>query len=197
MAVLALAYGLSNGNRYPPIAQIQTKNKNMSTKDRTLDPQPHLPVDDGYPDYGHRFAVIYAEWNQEITHALRDGCVTTLTRQKVHSNRIKLVPVPGSFELSCAAAEFASRKEIDAVICLGCVIQGETRHFDFICQAVANGLTEVGIRYRKPVIFGVLTTNTKEQALARAGGELGNKGSEAAEAALLMIEALKTSSFGR
>ena len=72
----------------------------MSTKDRASDPQPHLPVDDGYPDYGHRFAVIYAEWNQEITHALRDGCVTTLTRQKVHSDRIKLVPVPGSFELA-------------------------------------------------------------------------------------------------
>ena len=130
----------------------------MSTKDRALDPLPHLPI-----DHLHHFAVIYAEWNQEITHALRDGCMETLKRQEVDANHISL----------------------------GCVIQGETRHFDFICQAVANGLTEVGIRNRKPVIFGVLTTNTKEQALARAGGELGNKGSEAAEAALLMLEALR------
>ena len=158
----------------------------MTTKDRALDPLPHLPI-----DHSHHFAVIYAEWNQEITHALRDGCMETLKRQEVDASHIKLVPVPGSFELSSAAAEFASREDIDAVICLGCVIQGETRHFDFICQAVANGLTEVGIRNRKPVIFGVLTTNTKEQALARAGGELGNKGSEAAEAALLMLEALR------
>ncbi len=159
----------------------------MSTQDRVLDnTQNNLPV-----DREHRFVVLYAEWNQEITHALRDGCLETLERQGVTQDRISCVAVPGSFELSSAAACFAARENIDAVICLGCVIQGETRHFDFICQAVAQGLTQVGIQYLKPVIFGVLTTNTREQALERAGGKLGNKGAEAAEAALLMLEACK------
>ena len=150
----------------------------MSTKDRLSDNRtPKVPT-----DKTHRFTVLVAEWNTEITHALRDGCVET---------RIQVVSVPGSFELSSAAAYFAARPDCDAVICLGCVIQGETRHFDFICQAVADGITRVGIQYLKPAIFGVLTTNNQQQAKERAGGKLGNKGSEAAEAALQMLALMK------
>ncbi|MDE5575024.1 MAG: 6,7-dimethyl-8-ribityllumazine synthase [Bacteroidales bacterium] len=160
----------------------------MSTKDRLSDSQtPKVPT-----DKTHRFTVLVAEWNTEITHALRDGCVQTLLNQGVTEDRIRVVSVPGSFELSSAAAYFASRPDCDAVICLGCVIQGETRHFDFICQAVADGITRVGIQYLKPAIFGVLTTNNQQQAKERAGGKLGNKGSEAAEAALQMLAIMKS-----
>lgn len=159
----------------------------MSTKDRLSDNRtPKVPT-----DKIHRFTVLVAEWNTEITHALRDGCVETLRQNGVTDNRIQVVSVPGSFELSSAAAYFAARPDCDAVICLGCVIQGETRHFDFICQAVADGITRVGIQYLKPAIFGVLTTNNQQQAKERAGGKLGNKGSEAAEAALQMLALMK------
>ncbi|MBD5392092.1 6,7-dimethyl-8-ribityllumazine synthase [bacterium] len=159
----------------------------MSTKDRLSDSRtPKVPT-----DKTHRFTVLVAEWNTEITHALRDGCVETLRQNGVTDNRIQVVSVPGSFELSSAAAYFAARPDCDAVICLGCVIQGETRHFDFICQAVADGITRVGIQYLKPAIFGVLTTNNQQQAKERAGGKLGNKGSEAAEAALQMLALMK------
>lgn len=95
--------------------------------------------------------------------------------------------MPGSFELSLGALWVAEKKDIDAVICLGCVIQGDTPHFDYICQAVAYGITEVGLKTKKPVIFGVLTTLDKQQALERAGGKYGNKGEEAAITALEML----------
>ena len=97
------------------------------------------------------------------------------------------MPVPGTFELSGAADIMLNKHtDLDAVICLGCVIQGETKHFDFICDAVANGITNVSIKYSKPVIFGVLTTNDEQQAIDRAGGKHGNKGDEAAITALKM-----------
>jgi 6,7-dimethyl-8-ribityllumazine synthase len=95
--------------------------------------------------------------------------------------------VPGSYELSLGAQWLAQQEEIDAVICLGCVIQGETPHFDYICQAVANGITNVGLKFNKPVIFGVLTTLNLQQAIDRAGGKHGNKGDEAAATAIKML----------
>jgi 6,7-dimethyl-8-ribityllumazine synthase len=95
--------------------------------------------------------------------------------------------VPGSFELTLGAQLLAENTNVDAVICLGCVIQGETRHFDFICNSVTHGITEHNINYNMPFIFGVLTTGTQEQALERAGGKHGNKGDEAAITALKMI----------
>jgi len=103
------------------------------------------------------------------------------------------VAVPGSFELT-GAAELILNKHphLDGVICLGCIIQGETRHFDFICDAVAHGLTQVGIKHNKPVIFGVLTTNDQQQAIDRAGGKHGNKGDEAAITAIKMAELAAT-----
>lgn len=158
----------------------------MSTQNRISDTEKPVIKQDSH----HRFVILVAEWNQQITHALREGCLRTLRQYGVPEEHIRTVSVPGSFELSTAAAFFAHQEDNDAVIGIGCVIQGETRHFDFICQAVANGMTQIGIQERKPVIFGVLTTNTLEQALERAGGKLGNKGSEAAEAALQMLQVM-------
>lgn len=134
-----------------------------------------------------RFAIIVSEWNTEVTGALYTGAFDTLVKHGTHESNIISVQVPGSFELSLGAQKLAQRDDIDAVICLGCVIQGETRHFDFICQAVADGITNVSLKYNKPVIFGVLTPNTQEQAMDRAGGKHGNKGDEAAITAIKML----------
>lgn len=141
---------------------------------------------------GMRFAIVFSEWNHEITGALCNGAKKTLKKYGAVDKDILVHAVPGSFELTLGAQLFAKQKKIDAVICLGCVIQGETRHFDFICDAVANGITDLNIRYHKPVIFGVLTTNDMAQAKARAGGKHGNKGDEAAVTAIKMV-ALKQS----
>jgi 6,7-dimethyl-8-ribityllumazine synthase len=135
-----------------------------------------------------RFAIVVAEWNEEITDALYESAVTSLKSHGVTAENILKKSVPGTFELSLAALWMGEKKDIDAVICLGCVIQGETPHFDYICQAVAYGITEAGLKTRKPVIFGVLTTLNKQQALDRAGGKYGNKGEEAALTAIKMLE---------
>ncbi len=136
---------------------------------------------------GKRFAIVVSEWNTDVTHALYTGAFETLLKYGATENNIIRVQVPGSFELSLGAQKMAEKQDIDAVICLGCVIQGETRHFDFICQAVADGITNVSLKYNKPVIFGVLTPNTQEQAMDRAGGKHGNKGDEAAITAIKML----------
>lgn len=133
------------------------------------------------------FAIVIAEWNTEVTGALYAGAVNTLLANGAVSENILTVSVPGSFELSLGAQKMAQKEQVDAVICLGCVIQGETRHFDFICQAVADGITNVSLKYDKPVIFGVLTPNNQAQAMDRAGGKHGNKGDEAAITAIKML----------
>ena len=135
-----------------------------------------------------RFAIVVAKWNSEITDALYEAAVATLLEHGVAKTNIIRRNVPGSFELSLGGLWMAEKKEIDAVICLGCVIQGETPHFDYICQAIAYGITEAGLKTRKPVIFGVLTTLNKQQALDRAGGKFGNKGEEAAITAIEMLD---------
>ncbi len=136
-----------------------------------------------------RFGILVSSWNKEITSALLDGALRTLKKHGViPESGLTVEWVPGSFELPQAAAIMAHAESIDAVICLGCVIQGETRHFEFISQAVANGCMELAIHDLKPVIFGVLTTDTFEQARERAGGKHGNKGDEAAVAALQMAD---------
>src|SRR4028119_736192 len=119
---------------------------------------------------GKRFAIVVAEWNAQVTEALFEGAHQTLLKEGAQAENVIRKNVPGSFELTLGAQWMAERPDIDAVICLGCVIQGETRHFDFICNAVAHGLTDVGLKFNKPVIFGVLTPDTLEQALDRAGG---------------------------
>jgi 6,7-dimethyl-8-ribityllumazine synthase len=136
---------------------------------------------------GKRFAIVVAEWNAQVTEALYEGAYQTLLKEGARAENIIRKSVPGSFELTLGAQWTASRSDIDAVICLGCVIQGETRHFDFICNAVAHGLTDVGLKFDKPVIFGVLTPDTLQQALDRAGGKHGNKGDEAAITAIKML----------
>jgi 6,7-dimethyl-8-ribityllumazine synthase len=141
---------------------------------------------------GCRIAIVVAEWNEEITNALREGAISTLRARGVAKSSIVVVKVPGTFELTLGAALIGKKKSIDAVICLGCVIQGDTKHFDFICQGVTYGITELNIVLEKPVIFGVLTTNTLQQAKDRSGGKHGNKGDEAAITALKMI-AMKNS----
>lgn len=134
-----------------------------------------------------KFAIVVARWNEEITEALYEGAVSSLVSHGVKKNHIIRKNVPGTFELSLGGLWMAEEKEIDAVICLGCVIQGDTPHFDYICQAVAYGITEAGLKSRKPVIFGVITTLNKQQALDRAGGKYGNKGEEAALTAIQML----------
>lgn len=140
---------------------------------------------------GIRIGIVVAEWNTEVTGALRDGAVKTLRQHGITDNDIVIVEVPGSFELSYGAQLLCEDKNIDAVICIGCVIQGETRHFDFICDAVAHGTTNVSLKYNKPVIFGVLTPNNQQQAIDRAGGKHGNKGDEAAVTAIKMVQLKK------
>ena len=134
-----------------------------------------------------QIGVVVSQWNDKVTYALRDGAIKTLVKHGIKRKNILVHEVPGSFELPAAAQWMLEYTPVRAVICLGCVIQGETRHFDFICQAVSEGIMQVGLDYQSPVIFGVLTTNTVEQALARAGGKHGNKGVEAAAAALHMM----------
>ncbi len=138
------------------------------------------------------FAIVAAEWNAEVTLALYNGAYDALIENGALPNNVQSHWVPGSFELTSAADMVLKATGIDAVICLGCVIQGETRHFDFICDAVANGLSNVAIKYSKPVIFGVLTPDNQQQALDRAGGKHGNKGVEAAITAIKMAELGKT-----
>ena len=135
----------------------------------------------------YRIAIVVAEWNPDITNALLQGAHDTLLQHGVQEQNILVVPVPGSYELTTGADIALSNPHCDAAICLGCVIQGETRHFDFICEAVSQGLTHLALQRQRPVIFGLLTTNTLQQALERSGGCHGNKGIEAAVTALKMI----------
>lgn len=140
------------------------------------------------PDGGkYKIGIIAAEWNSEITNAMLDGAYNTLLEHGVQTENIRICRVPGTFELSCAANWMATDTfGFDAVICIGCVIQGETRHFEFICQAVSQGITNVSIKTGKPIIFSVLTCDTMQQAIDRAGGRHGNKGVEGAITALKM-----------
>lgn len=134
-----------------------------------------------------RFGIVVSEWNHEITLALKDGATKTLIQHGALPDNILVSFVPGSYELTLGAQLQLESQDIDAVICLGCVIQGETRHFDFICEAVAQGITQLNMKYNKPVIFGVLTPDNQQQAIDRAGGKHGNKGDEAAATAIKMI----------
>lgn len=158
----------------------------MATHLKNLSDFSHTTIPDGS---AYKIAIAVAEWNAEVTGKLYNGAFETLKKHGVAEENILSIAVPGSFELSAAAEILLNkRKELDAVICIGCVIQGDTKHFDFICEAVAQGVTNVSIKHSKPVIFGVLTTNDLEQALDRAGGKHGNKGDEAAITALKMAE---------
>lgn len=136
---------------------------------------------------GMRIDIVVSEWNYGVTGALLEGAKNTLVKHGVDESAIQVVFVPGSYELSLGTQLCCERGAVDAVIALGCVVQGETRHFDFICDAVAHGITNVSLKYNIPVIFGVLTPETQQQAVDRAGGKHGNKGDEAAVTALKMV----------
>jgi 6,7-dimethyl-8-ribityllumazine synthase len=139
-----------------------------------------------------RIGIVVSEWNTDITSALLDGAYKALKENNIDENNIILKYVPGSFELPLGAQFLFEHEEVDSVVCLGCVIQGETRHFEFICSAVAHGITKTGLDYNKPAIFGVLTTDNIEQAADRSGGKHGNKGYEAALSAIKMVDLQKS-----
>ena len=156
----------------------------MSSKNKNLSESEGDSIPNGA---NYTVAIVVSEWNSTITNALRDAAIKTLLDNGVKENNILISYVPGSFELTLGAQFACEHINTNAVICLGCVIQGETRHFDFICNAVANGITNVSLKFNKPVIFGVLTPDTMQQAEDRAGGKHGNKGVEAAVTALKMM----------
>lgn len=132
------------------------------------------------------FGIVVSEWNADITHALHEGCVRTLMEHGAKGENIHSVQVPGSFELPLGAQLLATNKKLDAVICLGCVIKGETPHNDYINRSVASALSQLSLVHTRPFIFGLLTPDTLEQAQDRAGGKHGNKGVEAAITAIRM-----------
>jgi 6,7-dimethyl-8-ribityllumazine synthase len=158
-------------------------NDPMATKLKNLSDFSGTGVPSAAP---YHFGIVVSEWNTEITNALYAGAYESLIDHGALIENIFSYSVPGSFELTAGADLLLKNRKLDAVICLGCVIQGETRHFDFICQAVADGICNVAIKYSKPVIFGVLTTDNQQQALDRSGGKHGNKGVEAAVTAIKM-----------
>jgi 6,7-dimethyl-8-ribityllumazine synthase len=135
-------------------------------------------------------AVIVSRFNDEVTTRLLEGARDALRRHRVPDSRVDVVWVPGAFELPVAAEAAAVSGRYDAIVALGCVIRGETPHFEYVAGEAARGLSNVALAHRIAVGFGVLTTETLEQALARAGGPAGNKGVEAAEAALQTADAL-------
>lgn len=132
-------------------------------------------------------AIFTADWNPEVTHALREGAIETLRKAGVDDRHIFAYSVPGTVELvNAAAMALKHMTDLQAVIIIGCVIRGDTPHFDYVCRIVAEGTALLNARGNAPVIFGVLTTENQQQALDRAGGKLGNKGAEAAVAAIEM-----------
>lgn len=135
-----------------------------------------------------RFGIVVAEWNPNITEALLEGAVNTLALHGAKEENILVKHVPGTFELTFGAREMAESTEVDAVIVLGCVVRGDTPHFDYVCQGVTLGITKLNLLYGIPFIFGVLTTDNMQQSLDRAGGIHGNKGDEAAITAIKMVD---------
>jgi 6,7-dimethyl-8-ribityllumazine synthase len=140
---------------------------------------------------GKRFAIVASTYHNEIAKTLVEGAISTLESLGAKADDLQTVWVPGSFEIPFTAHLVAQHKQVDAIICLGVIIKGETRHDQYIASEVARGLSNVGYTSGIPVIFGVLTTETLEQAKARAGGSAGHKGIEAAEAAISMIQVVE------
>lgn len=137
--------------------------------------------------YEIKVGIAVSLWNENITNALYEAAVDHLTANGVKRDNIITVQVPGSFELPLGAQYLFEHKDVDGVVCLGCIIQGETRHFEFIANAVSNGIMQLNLDYNAPVAFGVLTTDDMFQAEERSGGKHGNKGVEAASTVLSMI----------
>ena len=154
----------------------------MATKDLSAYDPASVPTAQGM-----RIGIVVAEWNWEITGAMAQGAIDTLIRHGANEEDIDVKRVPGSFELTLGGQFLAETGTYDAIILIGCVIQGETRHFDFICQGVTQGAVDLNLKFNIPVIYGVLTTENLQQAIDRSGGIHGNKGDEAAVTAIKMI----------
>lgn len=133
-----------------------------------------------------RYAIVVADWNSEITYFMAQGAIDTLVKHGVAEDHIDVVHVPGTVELTYGAARIMKEERVDAVIVIGCVIQGETPHFDYVCQSVTQGVATLNAQGKVPVIFSVLTVLNQQQALDRCGGKLGNKGIEGAYTAIRM-----------
>ena len=153
-----------------------TVNKNLSEYDKNTVPDAR----------NFRFGIVVSEWNETITEGLFDGAIQTLLENQVPSQHIIRWNVPGSFELIYGAKKMLQTQNVDAVIVIGCVIQGQTKHFDFVCEGVTQGIKDLNVQTDVPVIFCVLTDNTLQQSIDRSGGIHGNKGTEAAIAAIKM-----------
>ncbi len=137
---------------------------------------------------GKKIGIVASRFNEFITSKLVDGAVDTLVRHGVQEEQIEIVWVPGAFEIPAVTRKLAKRKKQDALICLGCVIRGDTPHFDYIAAEVSKGIASVGLESEMPVVFGVLTTDNIEQAIERAGTKAGNKGADAAMAAIELMD---------
>lgn len=137
---------------------------------------------------GMRFGIVVSEWNNNITGALLQGAYDTLTKHSAREEDITVMTVPGSFELVFGASQMVKSGKMDAVIAIGCVVRGDTPHFDYICEGTTQGLASLNERFDVPVIYGLLTCNNMEQAQDRAGGTLGNKGDECAVTAIKMVD---------
>ncbi len=133
-----------------------------------------------------RYAIIVADWNSEITYPMAQGAIDTFVKQGVAQDNISVLHVPGAVELTYGAARIMKEERVNAVIVIGCVIQGDTPHFDYVCQSVTQGVAMLNAQGKVPVIFSVLTVLDKQQALDRSGGRLGNKGVEGAYTAIRM-----------
>lgn len=155
-----------------------TANKNLSEYDKSKLPNAGV----------YHFGIVVSEWNDEVTNGLFKGVYDTLIDCGATDENIIRWNVPGSFELIHGCKKMLDRKHVDAVIAIGCVIKGETMHFEFVCEGVTQGIKDLNLRYDVPTIFCVLTDNNKQQSLDRSDGVHGNKGVEAAVAALKMIE---------
>jgi 6,7-dimethyl-8-ribityllumazine synthase len=135
-----------------------------------------------------RIGIVVSDWNHSVTEKLLEGATNTLRKHGILSDNMPVFHVPGSFELTFGAQQVAKYGDVDAVIILGCVIRGETPHFDYVCQSATCGVTKLNATQDIPVIFGLLTTDNKQQADERAGGKFGNKGDESAITAIKMLD---------
>lgn len=141
------------------------------------------------PEAGNiKVAIVKALWNGHITNALTDSAVATFKAQGIDNENIDIFDVPGAVELTFAASQLIETSMYDAIIVFGCVVRGGTPHFDYVCQSVTQGITALNADCDTPVIFGVLTVDTEQDALDRCGGPMGDKGAEAAEAAIRMYD---------
>lgn len=153
----------------------------------TLNLSDYKPIEIANAD-DFTIGIVVSEWNDFVTFKLKEGAIDVLKKEGVREENIKVYYVPGAFELSFAVMQLCKNKMFDAVIAIGCVIRGETSHFDYVCSAVAQGIKDCNVQTDVPAIFCVLTDDNKEQSIARSGGHLGNKGVEAGITALKMIE---------